>query len=265
MMPVAEIGVPEVRRGALLLFHYWLPVLLGWSLVQVIAKAEGTDPSRPALFLLLSGIGAAYSFDRISDGPQGGRRDFWLRGMLWIVFVLCCLSMLLAAAVGKITSSILAVALLLSLMSVLYPHLKRIPLLKTGVVTCSWVWACSSIPFHRMGFHWLLQDTTLPLMLLVAAGCILCDLKDEEEDRMQQISSLPVLLGVRSACLIASVMAVLAAILAALHHRFALAEGASILIVAAQFPALLARESIGPIVIDSILILPGVLIALGMS
>jgi hypothetical protein len=59
-------------------------------------------------------------------------------------------------------------------------------------------------------------------------------------------------------------MAFLAAILALAHHRFGIASGALLLMVAAQFSSLLAMESLGPIMIDSILIVPGVLISTGI-
>ena len=96
------------------------------------------------------------------------------------------------------------------------------------------------------------------------AGCILCDLKDTEEDRALNILSLPVLFGIRTTCLIAAGLAFVAAILAISHHRFGVAFGATFLLLAAKFPSFLVRKSIGPIVIDSILILPGVLIATGI-
>lgn len=248
----------------LLLIHYWLPVALGWSLVRVIQHAEGTVISRDGLVLLLAGIGAAYSFDRIVDTPQGEKMTSWLKRMLLGGVVVCSGTIFCLVVAGKIETSLLAVLAFLTAVSLVYSRLKRFPLLKTAVVAFTWTWACSALPLNGKGWHWLFLDFTLPLMLLIAAGCILCDLKDIEEDRAKHIPSLPALFGMRSTCLIATGLALLAAILAILHHRFGITAGAVLLALAAQFPSLLAMKLIGPIVIDSILVIPGVLISTGI-
>ncbi len=104
----------------------------------------------------------------------------------------------------------------------------------------------------------------MPLMLLISAGCILCDVKDAEKDRKRHVPSLPVLLGIRPACFAATGLAFLAAMLALAHHHFGITLGALLLTLAAQFPALLSMKSVGPIVIDSILLIPGVLSLIGV-
>jgi len=251
-------------RDVLLLIHYWLPVLLGWSVVRVIQHAEGTVCSQAGLTLLLAGIGAAYSLDRVIDTPEGTKMTPWLRGTLWGGVALCVGIIIFLVATNKIDHRVLGVIAILTTAGLVYSRLKRLPLLKTAVVAIAWTWACFALPFNGGVGHLPFFDVLLPLMLLIAAGCILCDLKDIEVDRRQQIPSLPAIFGIRTTCLIAMGMACLAAILALAHHRFGIASGALLLMVAAQFSSLLAMESLGPIMIDSILIVPGVLISTGI-
>ena len=249
---------------SLLLIHYWLPVALGWSLAMVFQRATGAGFSHAGLALLLAGIGAAYSFDRIVDAPKGVEMTSCLRRILLGGIVVCSGTIFFLVATTKIETRVLGVVASLTAASLVYSRLKRFPLLKTAVVVFAWTLACSSLPLNGSGCNWFFSDATLPLMLLLAAGCILCDLQDAKEDRVLKIPSLPVLLGIRTTCFIAAGLAFLAAILALFHHRFGIATGAILLALAAQFPALLARESIGPILIDSILIIPGVLISTGV-
>lgn len=253
-----------VGRDALFLIHYWWPVLLGWSLTQVIEHAEGTLLSHAGLALLLSGIGAAYSLDRLIDTAPDEKKTPWLQGMLWGAFLGCSLMILLLMSVGKISPAILAVAALLCVMCVLYPQLKRIPLLKTAVVAVAWVGACSTLPFNRVSISSeYLLNVQLPLLLLVAAGCILCDLKDAGEDRERNVLSLPLLFGTRSSCFMVTTMALLAALQTVCHHHVGIACGALLLALVAQFPSLLAKNPLGPLLVDLILTLPGVLVTTG--
>ena len=247
----------------LLLIHYWLPVALGWSVALVIKRAEGEAFSPAGLTLLLSGIGAAYSFDRIGAPDQSGTSGY-LRGVLITALTLCAGTICFLALSGKISAGSLEVVAALAGISLLYRHIKRFPLVKTLAVAFCWIWACATLTFGRGGFHWLTLDVTPPLILMISAGCILCDLKDTQEDRREQVPSLPALLGTRPTCLIATGLALLAAILALLHHRYGLTIGALLLAIAAQFPSLLSMKPTGPILIDSILILPGALIATGI-
>ncbi|MCC6990671.1 MAG: hypothetical protein IT181_16810, partial [Acidobacteria bacterium] len=61
--------VPPLARSALLLLHIWWPLVTGASLVAVVHRATGRpwDPAGAAL--LLTGILAAYSLDRVVDAP----------------------------------------------------------------------------------------------------------------------------------------------------------------------------------------------------
>lgn len=213
--------------------------------------------------LLMAGIGAAYSFDRLVDSPVRALPP-WLLFILGGSFVLCAGTIFFLLAKGEIGSDCLSIVAVLSAVSMLYQKLKRIPLAKTAVVSISWIWACSTLPLSRGEPHRLSLDVTFPLLLLISAGCILCDLKDMTEDRKARIPTLPALLGTDSSCLVATGMALLAASLAFLHHRFGITAGALLLTVAAQFPTILAMKSFGPIMVDSILTIPGILIATGV-
>lgn len=246
----------------LLLIHYCLPVALGWSLAMVFRRDYGVAFSPAGLTLLLTGIGAAYSFDRIVDEPSRGITPGWLRGILLSLLILCAGTICLLVGTGNISSNSVQVIAVLTGISLLYPSLKRIPLVKTVAVALSWIWACSTLPLAGVSQHGFLLDVTAPLILMISAGCILCDLKDLSEDQQQNVPSLPALMGIRNSCLIATGLALLAAFVALLHHRFALTTGALLLAVAAQFPTLLRMRSAGPILIDSILIIPGALIAI---
>lgn len=249
-------------RPFLRLVHYWLPVLLGWSLALVMRRATGAPFSHAGFAFLLAGIGAAYSFDRVFDVPAG-----WLRWLLGTVTGLCAGAMLWVAATGALQINALATAALFAATSLAYSLLKRLPLVKTLAVAFTWTWACAVLPLAGAGrpaWEWLSLDVTLPVLLMLCAGCILCDIKDARQDRERRVPSLPVLLGIRPACLLASALAITASVLAAVCGRPGVATASALLAVAAQFPGMLARESIGPIVVDSILVLPGVLISTGV-
>ncbi len=261
---------PHPKRGNehsndnsfLTLIHYLLPVALGWSVAMVIKRADGGVFSHTGLTLLLAGIGAAYSFDRIVDHPEWAPR--WLRASLIIALTLCGGTICLLVLTGNITYDSLRVIVVLTGVSLIYPCIKRLPLAKTAAVALCWTWACAALPLAGGVRHWLTLDVTLPLILMVASGCILCDLKDLDEDRRQHVGSLPVLLGVLPSCLAATCLSLIAASLAIFHHRFGLTAGGLLMALAAQFPSLLARNPTGPILIDSILLVPGVLIATGI-
>jgi len=253
-------------RHALLLVHYFLPVFACCSLALVIRRATGWTLLPSGLALLLAGTGAAYSFDRIIDpAPACVPRPIWLQRTLYSIFAVCVGAMVILLATGEIRTGVIGVCGVLAAVSLLYPHLKRIPLIKTLAVALAWTWACATLPFvvnvaRASAWTWLRTDATLPLLLLLSAACTLCDLKDADRDRCDQIPSLPVLIGTRWTCVVATVLALASAGSAAMHHHSGLVIASFLLALAAQVPTLLARTPIGPIVIDSILIVPGVLI-----
>ena len=170
-----RIAFSSTMRNVLLLVHYWLPLALGWSLAMVMHRATGVDFSPSGLCLLLSGIGAAYSFDRLFDAARHPR---WLQWTLRSAAAGCSGMVLLAAA--QTPPRVLAVVGLLSATSLIYPKLKRVPLVKTLAVALSWTWASAALPLAgaHLAWNWWSVDVSLPLVLLIAAGCILCDLKE---------------------------------------------------------------------------------------
>jgi 4-hydroxybenzoate polyprenyltransferase len=253
----------------LLLIHYWLPLALGWSLAMVMQRSTGAALSPTGMLLLLAGIGAAYSFDRLIDQPKepspGCSRPRWVQRSLSVAAAVFAGATLFAAS--KMPPHVIGIAALLAATSLLYPRLKRLPLIKTVAVALAWTWASAALPLagrERLAWTWWSLDVSLPLVLLLCAGCILCDLKDAHQDREKQVPSLPVLIGPRGTCFVATVLSLIAAALALANGRTGLSITSLALVLAAQFPALLARESIGPIVVDAILVIPGILIISGL-
>lgn len=247
-----------VGRNLLSLVHFLLPVTLGWSLAVVIKSASGLKFSDAGLILLLCGIGAAYTFDRIIDGRF---RSTTFEAPLLCISALCGAGICYILATHQPDS--LSVVLGLAAISVFYTRIKKILLAKTLVVAFSWIWACSTIPVCGDAADWIFSDMTLPLLFLISSGSILCDLKDIDADRQNGIPTLPVLLGCRGACAIATGLAVFAGAIAFGGHCWEVSIGAVLIAIVAQVPSLLALNPVGPIVVDSILALPGFLIAVG--
>jgi hypothetical protein len=98
------------------------------------------------------------------------------------------------------------------------------------------------------------------MLLLMASGCLLCDLSDVTSDRASRVRSVPVLLGGETAVRIAVALAALGALSALGLHRPGLAVGGLGLAVLGFFPSLLATDDIGPLVVDVALTVPGMLI-----
>ena len=89
---------------------------------------------------------------------------------------------------------------------------------------------------------------------------ILCDLKDTESDRRQGVQSLPVILGIPGTIFVVLALAIVASILALLDGRPGVFYSGLLLALSAFFPALLSQQAIGPLIVDAILSLPGILI-----
>ncbi len=251
----------DVRNSTLRLLHYWWPLALGWSLTVVIQRATGRAPDRNGLLVLVTGIAAAYSLDRLIDPPS--RADApWLRRLLCAAAAAATLAGGVAAWRLPLQTSVLLPVL--GVTSALYPRLKRRVATKLLVLPLIWTWAAVALPFNDgswFGWHVLQLPVTAPLLLLLAAGCLLCDLKDEAADRAAGVASVPAMLGRSTALHVATVLIVAAAAVAALEHRSAVALGAAALGLSTLSPALLATDAAGPLLVDVILTLPGVLIA----
>lgn len=266
MNPVAHPdarSAPASPPALLLLLHYWLPLGLGWSLATVMQHRNGAVFSPEGLTLLLAGIGSAYSLDRLIDRPSCG----YPRWLWWTL-------LLGAAAFGSATLwamlqlplLTIEVAGLLAAATLAYPWLKRLPLLKTVTVAFAWTAAAALFPFDPSGaslWHWLSWDVTPPLLLLLAAACVLCDLKDLEEDRLKAVFSLPNLCGIAWACRIAAALALAGSLIASWNGRLGLLAAGALLALLAQFPSVLRQKAIGPMIVDAVLIVPGLLLLSG--
>lgn len=247
-------------RSLVRLLHIWWPAALGWSVAVVVRRATGRawDPAGVAVLLL--GILAAYSLDRIADaGPDHPR---WMRRLLVAVTAIATVLGGLLLPVLPVASA--AVVVIAAMAATLYPSVKRVPMAKTLVVPLVWTWCGIVLPSGEgswLGWRALLEPVALPIFLLFVAGCLLCDLKDAAIDRAAGVPSVPALVGVSRATTLAIGVALVAAAIAAVEGRPGLVLSAVALGAAGLRPALLAVPDVGPLVVDVILTLPGLLIA----
>ncbi|MEO8503028.1 MAG: UbiA family prenyltransferase [Acidobacteriota bacterium] len=243
---------------ALRLVHYWWPVVMAWSIVVVVHRTTGRAVSSAGLCILLLGALAAYSLDRLRDSGSS-RQPKWLRAAL--------LAALLGAGFGgvlllpQLSTQKLIFLGVLSAITLLYPTAKRIPLVKAVLVPAVWTAAGIVLPSVGGGWPSLLTPIAPLLFLLLAAGCLLCDVKDFAADREAGVRSLPVQLGIVNTVSIAAALAGLSAVLAWHEHWPGLLAGGLCMVAIAPWRQLLATESVGPLAVDFILTLPGFLIA----
>ncbi len=252
--------VTPAVRPLLRLLHIWWPLALGWSVAVVVRRATGRPWDPVGVALLLLGIAAAYSLDRALDPPSEQPR--WMRPVLMGAAAVA--SLLGGALLPWLGPQAAMVVPLAGALAVAYPLLKRLPLGKTVLVPLVWTWCGIVLPSGEgpwSGWRWIQEPVALPLFLLFAAGCVLCDLKDAARDREAGVPSLPVLAGPLAALGIAVALAALSGAIAAAQGRHGLALGAVALCASACRPALLATDDVGPLLVDVILTLPGALIA----
>ncbi len=257
---MAPASAERLRPAALQLLHYWWPLVMGGSLTVVIHRATGRPIDPVGLGLLLCGIAAVYSLDRVVDAAPAA--SGWLSRLL--IGAGAFSSAMCALLMWRLPLQTAAIAPLMATIALLYPVLKKVPLAKTILVSVAWTWSVIAFPFNDgswAGWHWAQLPVAAPLLLLIAAGCLLCDLKDTESDRSSKVSSLPVLLGVGTTAAIAVGLALVGAGVAVLEHRPGLAIAGVCLALVGLRPPLVARAFTGPLLVDAILTLPGVLIA----
>lgn len=260
----------ERRRNAsgaaLRLLHYWWPLALGWSLTCVVQRATSQPLESHGVSALLAGIVSAYSLDRVLDpAPEVERGQRRRRPLRLVLAATGALSALLcvwhACQLPVQTASLMP---LLGAAALAYPLLKQLPFTKTLALPLVWTWASIALPLADgswFGWRAMLMPVAAPLFCLIAAGCLLCDLKDEDADRRSGVRSLPVMLGGRATVHVALALVVSAGMLALVEHRPGIAIGAAMLGLVTTWPAVLARESTGPLLVDMILSIPGLLIA----
>jgi 4-hydroxybenzoate polyprenyltransferase len=249
-------------RDRLRLLHYWWPVAMGASTALVVQRATGKPVDGAGLALLLFGILAAYSLDRLRETATNEESQRLL------------LTLRIGTAIGIAGSAVLLVLLpfriamlgpVLGILVLAYSRLKSLPILKTVLVSAVWTWSLIAFPFHDgswLGWHAWMLPVAIPLACLYASGCLLCDLKDMQHDRAASVASLPVLVGTRATIATAIVLAAIGAVVAVSQHRIGLSVGGAGLVLAALRPNVLADDVLGPLLVDGILTLPGLLVGL---
>jgi 4-hydroxybenzoate polyprenyltransferase len=257
-----EKVLKSTLKSILLLIHYWFPVALGWSIALVIHRATGSLISPLGIDLYLLGIWAAYSLDRLLDQSREVRQS-WLTASLLIGFMVS--AALGAILVIQLSPKTISAIVLFSIITILYSKAKKIPFLKTVLVAIVWTWAGVALPFQNQNWFawqfWTMQ-TSLPLVMLIAAGVILCDFKDLKFDGQDGVRSLPVMFGLRNTSLATSALLLIAAVISYQQGRIGLVISSAALIGLAQFPFILSLDTIGPLLVDIALTLPGLMIFL---
>ena len=247
-------------KPTLLLIHYWFPVALGWSIVLVIHRATGLLVSPSGIYLYLLAILAAYSLDRWLDPPDE-LRPSWLTTMLLVGFLV---SSILGALIAiQLSAKTISAIVLFSIITIFYSKVKKLPFLKAVLVAIVWIWAGVAISFENQNWFawqfWTLQ-ISLPLVILIAAGVILCDFKDLKLDDKDGVRSLPVMFGLHNTILATSALLLVAAAISYEQGRMGLVISSLALMVSAQFPSIIALDALGPLLVDVALTLPGFLI-----
>ena len=252
---------PARRRAWLRLLHYWWPLALGWSLTVVMARVLGRAADPAGRLTLLSGILCAYSLDRAyGQAPSAitPRMHTVLRVVAVVSGMVCSAAALRLPAEAAVLAPVLAVAVLG------YRRLKRLPVTKMVLLPLVWVWGSAALPFSDgswAGWRAMTQPIVVPLLLLVAAGSFLCDLKDEAHDRATGVWSLPARMGSVPTLRVAATLALVATTLAVLGRWPTVAVGGAVLSASTLAPSVLASEIAGPLLVDVILTLPGLLLA----
>ncbi len=230
-------------------------------MTMVAHRATGLPANRAGVVALLAGILSAYSVDRVVDLSDEALEP-WLRAVLCLTGVAGALVCGIASCLLPVRSA--ALVPLLSAGALLYPRLKRSAITKLVLLPVIWTWASFALPFDDgawFGWRWITVPAAVPLLLLVAAGCLLCDLKDEQTDRRDGVRSLPAIAGRLLTVRIAIGLAASAAALAVAEHRTGVALSAGALGLSTFTPGLLASDATGPLLVDVILTLPGLLIS----
>lgn len=235
---------------------------LGWSIALVIQRATDIPLFASGFYLYLLTIFAAYNLDRIIDNDDPSR-PVWLQ----IALILgCAFSTLTGLVIAfQLSMQTFSALLVFSIITLFYKWAKKLPLIKGLLVAVVWVWAGVALPFvNQRWFAWQFwtMSISLPIVILMTCGVILCDFKDIKTDGASGVKSLPVLLGLQKTTWIISALLLIAAVISYHENRIGLVVSSAALIALAQFPRILALDAIGPLIVDASLSLPGLLIAL---
>lgn len=245
------------------LLHYWWPVVLGWSVSEVVARATGLPFSPAGREVLLLTIWAAYSFDRLMDGSPSFPHEHsrGLDAVLWAGFILAVARTLIL--LPKLPAGTLALLPVLSLAGLAYRRIKAFPWVKAVLVPGVWTWAGMALPLADgswFGWRALLHPVSASLFLLIAAGCLLCDVKDVAEDCERGVRSLPAQVGVPRTLFLAGSLATASILLSSHLGRFGLVVAGVLILLLSGCRQLLAEKIWGPLLVDMALTVPGFLI-----
>ena len=261
--PASASALPlsGAAAGASIL-HLLLPPAAATVAGLLLARALDIETSTSGLVLLGSSGLFAYLHDRLTpdrqrdDGLSNPRRSELLRRSAHLLPALALLALLTAlAAASQSPLSRLGVAALLGLVALAYPALARMPLGKTLAVAGSWTVAATLLPAADPKLETLFRLEPLSLLLVVAAGTVLCDLKDGRGDRASGVRSLPACIGTRLSAAVAAATALAGAAIAMRSGCWGFAGGGGGLALLAARPAWLEAEIQGPLLVDGWLLL----------
>ena len=245
------------QQSMALLTHLWLPTLsvLGLSL-SLAQTLESARIFVPGLLSLMAGVLLVYTCDRLLEV---GRVAAPLRGFLWLSAAVSAMACVICAALWP--ARLFLVQGLLGIAAGLYVWLKHYAAAKTSIVAATWCIACSLLPIQQGGdavpYYLVITPQALSIALMVAAGAIMCDYKDEVVDRAAHVWSLPLYLGHGRTVWLTSLLALMAALLAYWVRAWSLVATAALICMLGLRPSLLARPLLGPVLVDGVLALSG--------
>jgi hypothetical protein len=152
-------------HSALRLTHYWWPLVVGWSLLLVVHRALHRPWNPGGAAMLLLGIMAAYSWDRLLDPPATELTAGLRRTLALAAFAASAVGALLLATLPAPTAALVP---LIGAAVLLYPAIKRFPATKTVFVPLVWTWCAIALGLAALTPRLLAIDLIGPLAADVA-------------------------------------------------------------------------------------------------
>jgi UbiA prenyltransferase family len=248
-------------HSVLFLMHIWMPVLAVVALTKVVAQVFPHARYYPAgAWSLYLGVLLVYTGDRLAER---GRVPRVLQAPLWGLVGACLVVMGYFAL--RDPGRLLPVEIALGVVSVIYGTAKNSPVLKTVMVTATWVLGCTFLPYDLLGdtqLHpeLLLHPSVIGFAFMFVPSALLCDFKDQESDARAGVRSLPVILGARGAQCVSAASASLGLALSLYSGAWAAAATALLMLAVTPWLRLLRRPLLGPLVVDGLLAVPGLLL-----
>ncbi len=248
-------------RQLAFLMHIWVPVLVALALPEVVAQMfPQARPYTAGAWSLYLGVMLVYTGDRL---VERGRVPKALQVPLWAVVAACLL--VLGYFALRDPWRLLPVELALGVVSLIYGAAKASPALKTLMITATWWIGCVYLPYDLLGdpaLHpeLLLHPGAIGFALMIVPTSILCDFKDQESDARAGVRSVPVILGTRGAQWLCAAISASAFALCMWSGAWAAAVTAALMLAITPWLSLLRRPLAGPLVVDSLLAVPGLLL-----